>query len=331
VRLDESFRGCAVVIGTGTIGTEDEISTWGTAFLVGETKIKMAYLVTAAHVVADKVELPFEVRFNVKGAGAKNHTIEYPDWVFHPTDNTVDVAVHLIEVPAWADVTLMPKTPNLAMENRLESKNIGAGNRTYTVGLWKFLHGKRRNQNYVYTGHIGLIPDNEKIRVDPWLPEHGNQRVGVEAYLIEGEPLDGASGSPVFVRRTLPFSLPQGIGKKALQAYAEGSLWLLGLQSDAYVGTPGEDYEIPRSGDRVIVPRGVNVVVPVEKIIEVLDHPKLKDAREKAMEEMEASKTPVKTGRKPSNSAEPAPDDRQHKERFTALLNAAAKKKPQDV
>ncbi len=34
VRLDEAFRKCAVLIGTGSPGKLDEISPWGTGFLV---------------------------------------------------------------------------------------------------------------------------------------------------------------------------------------------------------------------------------------------------------------------------------------------------------
>lgn len=322
VRLRDDFRKSAVLIGTSAPGSDDDIVPWGSAFLVGAPDIGITYLVTAAHVVSDKMDAPFDVRFNVRGGGARNHKEEYPDWITHLSDNTVDVAVHEIAVPDWADVSHVPMVPNLAVGDRLRKKDIGPGCETYTVGLWKFMHGKRRNQTFVYTGHIGLMPEDEKVPVKPWLRKHGPDSIDVDAYLVESEPLDGASGAPVFVRRTLdtpitPTRIKRGSGP-ALEAHLEGSVWLLGLQSDAFVGRAGKDYEVLAGK---IVPRGVNVVVPVERIMEVLDHPKLKASREAAKKADVAASTPVKTGQEPSTKDE----NPQHEEDFNRLLDAAVK------
>ena len=328
VRLEERYRQCVVVIGCGKVESEDEISPWGTAFIVGvgDGPAKpIMYLVTAWHVVAQHFDVPFHVRFNKRAGGAKTHLIENPHWIVHPTDNTVDVAVHEITIPDWAHYTFIPKYPNILLDDRMDLKNIGAGNRTYTVGLWKFLSGDRRNQPFVYTGHIGLIPEDQLIPVRPWLREHGG-KVQVEAYLVEGEPIDGASGSPVFVRHTIQTATIQPdaqLKAKKVTAWIEGSVWLLGLQSDAFVGVPGEDYEIPRSGQQVVVPRGVNVVVPSMKIVEVLDHPKLVAAREAVEKQHEQDQMPVKLSALPTTA-----DNLQHREDFNRLLGAATRKLP---
>jgi hypothetical protein len=133
----------------------------------------------------------------------------------------VDVAVHPIEVPEWADCACLARSPNLAEEGRFRSKNIGAGNRTYTVGLWKILRGDKRNQPFVYSGHIGLVPEDERVPADPWLASHNGEPVLVEAYLVEGEPLDGASGSPVFVRRTIPAPIAKETAEKSLPTWKD--------------------------------------------------------------------------------------------------------------
>jgi hypothetical protein len=52
-----------------------------------------------------------------------------------------------------------------------------------------------------------------------------------------------------------------------------GSVWLLGLQSDAYFDRAIID------GSEKYVPRGTNIVVPSMKINEVLDKDELKDKR----------------------------------------------------
>ena len=326
VRLKEKYRNCVVLIGTGGPRSGDKIEPWGTAFIVECGAPRGTYIVTAAHVVAQNIGAPFEIRFNERGGGARNVSIETPHWIFHPTDNTVDVAVHEIELPQWADVAVIPKTPNLMLGDRMDLKDIGAGNRTYTVGLWKFLHGTRRNQTFVYTGHVGLIPDGEKIPVMPWLPDHEGRRVFVDAYLVEGEPINGASGSPVFVRRTIPIKVKPDDAEKPVNAAIEGSVWLLGLQSDAFVGVPGEDYEIPLAGGNVVVPRGVNVVVPLEKILEVIDQPKLLAVREGALAMEEDAKLPVKTARVPPTTA----DNPRHREDFSRALNAAVSRRKPD-
>jgi hypothetical protein len=327
VRLDERFRKCAVVIGTRV--TEDEIDPWGSGFLVvvDVTNPSSKYLVTTWHVIAGKEDAPFDVRFNKRGGGAKNFHIDDPHWITHPTDKKIDVAVHEIDVPEWADCSLVPKVPIILENDRFESKDIGAGNRTYTVGLWRFLHGDRQNQPFVFTGHIGLVPKNQLVSIESWLPEHEESHIEVEAYLVEGEPLDGASGSPVFVRRTLgPFSFSES-GKT--RGYIEGSEWLLGIQSNAWFGKPDKNYQIRNAVGNPIVPRGVNAVIPSMKINEVLEHPELKDRRKRAKAEQKKSMGPRRTASSRFEEGGPrtSGENPKHREDFNSLLDAAARKR----
>lgn len=274
MRLKEHYRNSVVVVGTGHPQAADDVGDiWGTAFLLEWINPAVTYLVTAGHIVSNKADAPFAVRFNRKQGGAACLHIDPPAWVFHETDDTVDVAVHQIQIPDWAEASAIPAVPTLLAEETMVSKNVGHGSRTYTVGLWKFLQGDRRNQPFVYTGHIGLIPEGQGILVDAWMPSHRTKRVEVEAFLVEGEPLDGASGAPVFVRRTIETTL-----SKKTQAYMEGSLWLLGLQSNAFFAKAGEDYVV-LSGSHTTVPRGVNIVVPSTKIAAILDHSTLRAER----------------------------------------------------
>lgn len=275
MRLEEEYRKCVVLIGNAKLNSDDEINPWGTAFLVDTAPNHKdgKYIVTAHHVISDFLDAPFDIRLNKKDGDARNLHVEDPNWISHPTDNTVDVAVHKIKIPSWADCSFIRQNPTITDKRRVISKNLGPGNRTYTVGLWRFLQGEKRNQPFVYTGHIGLVPEDQKVPLDPWLPTH-KRTVLADVYLVEGQQLQGASGSPVFVRRTIgPISLPPA---KKLKGYIEGSIWLLGLQSDIWTAKPGEDYDVMPGGSAVVVPRGVSAVVPSIKINEVLDHAKLK-------------------------------------------------------
>ncbi|UCI33816.1 trypsin-like peptidase domain-containing protein [Mesorhizobium sp. B4-1-4] len=281
MRLEEQWRKCTVVIGSAKAGTENDIVPWCTGFLVDAAQGKPwgKYVVTAAHALTDKDDCPVDIRFNTKDGSSRNYYVDTPCWITHPTDDNVDVAVLPIDIPDWADCTLILQQPTVMDDFKFRTKNIGVGSRTYTVGLWKFLHGENRNQPFVYTGHIGLVPEDQKVPVRPWAPSHRNERVLVDAYLVEGEPLDGVSGAPVFVRRTIDNRLHADLDPKGkTKTYVEGSIWLLGMHSDSFTGKAGVEYQMPPGGT-FIVPRGVNVVVPSMKINEVLNHPDLKRAR----------------------------------------------------
>jgi hypothetical protein len=88
----------------------------------------------------------------------------------------------------------------------------------------------------------------------------------VEAYVVEGQSLEGSSGSPVFVRRSFDAWIQPPNSPEPVWATLEGSIWCLGLQSDAFIS---DQFKNASGG---VIPRGANVVVPSQKIIEVLNH-----------------------------------------------------------
>jgi len=321
VRLADDVRRCVVFLGIKKIGTDDELDPIGTGFLVVDADPYSVYLVTARHVIQPLLGDPISVRFNrleIYGGGARVETYDSINWWFHPTDKTVDVAVAIIDVPPWADSTATPRKPSLLMPDRFSSKNIGPGDLTYTVGIWKFLYGRKRNQPFVHVGHIGLVPEDEKVITENWLSDEPGEskQVHVEAYLVEGEPLDGASGSPVFVRRSIR-------NNDKLKTWVYGSYWLLGLHHGSWTAQPGRDYQIPTKGF-VRVPRGINVVVPSMKINEVIEQEGVMRARKKA----EAAKDAEVSAEPSAISTEPESDNPSHKEDFTSLLGRAARAKP---
>jgi Trypsin-like peptidase domain len=280
VRLADDARKCVVFFGTANVGTEDELTPWGTGFIVATGEPDGVYLITARHVVQPHLDCPFDIRFNRKSGGGRLLHVDQADWIFHPTDETVDVAVLEIKIPDWADCRPFDQKPGIINEFKFASKNIGPGDIVYTVGVWKFLYGRRHNQPFVHVGHIGLVPEDEKVPVENWMPGKESKRVLIEAYLTEGEPLDGASGSPVFVRRSFE------LDRQKIESRVYGSVWLLGLQQGAWFAKPGEDYQVP-AHDLVKVSRGINVVVPSMKINEVLNQPRLKDKRSRAQEALD--------------------------------------------
>ena len=325
VRVAEDARRCVVFFGTPSPGIDDDLEPWGTGFLVrANDDRRTCYLVTAAHVVMDKMDCPFAIRFNDHNNSSALHHVDTADWQFHPTDETVDVAVLEIVPPEWADCIVFPQHMMLS-DFKFTSKSIGPGDTVYTVGLWSYLRGRSRNKPFVHVGYIGMVPQDDKVPVKNWIPGKSDP-VEVEAYLTEGQPLPGASGSPVFVSRTVEIGPGLVAEDPHARTWAHGSVWLLGLHSDAYF----ERADISGLGNK-FVPRGVNIVVPSMRIWDVMDKPELKKKRvsqmnEKRRQQRSAAVLPEKTSAPLANDENPT-----HREDFTRLVGAAARKpEPKD-
>jgi hypothetical protein len=155
------------------------------------------YLVTARH-VAKQLGGLFFIRYNKKEGGSDLEMVVNAEWTFHP-DETVDVAVMHCGYPDWADCVPIPgrmltkpteidtlvstvKEGDLLFNNT----NLGIGDIAYVVGLFHLVHGKNVNLPVVHTGHIALLPGDERIPVhDPVSGKFHH----VEAYLIEAHGL----------------------------------------------------------------------------------------------------------------------------------------------
>jgi hypothetical protein len=224
VRIANDLRKAVVFLG------EEFADNWGesaidpraTGFLVGwqsdasvgpahggKEEISGIYLVTARH-VAEPLGSHFAIRYNKKGGGSDIEHIENARWTFHP-DATVDVAVLHCGHPDWADCIPIPgmmlTKPILGTEGNsvsikpedivLDNPNMGVGDIAYVIGLFHLLQGRRTNLPVVHTGHIALLPEDEKI---PVRNRQTGKQQDVEGYLVEAHGLEGLSGAPVFAR-----------------------------------------------------------------------------------------------------------------------------------
>jgi hypothetical protein len=180
------------------------------------------YLVTARHVVIP-LGSHFAIRFNKKGGGSDIWIIEEAKWTFHP-DQTVDVAVLHCGFPDWADCLPIPgmlltkPTTDTSVPNYggnkwgagddavlLNNPNLGIGDIAYVVGLFHLLQGKKINLPIVHTGHVALLPEDEKIPVQNSCTGKVDE---VEGYLVEAQGLEGLSGAPVFARTSQSVTAP---------------------------------------------------------------------------------------------------------------------------
>jgi len=247
----------------------------GTGFLVSVAGAhgdpSWIFLVTARH-IAEKLEgSDFVVRVNRKeedpvvmeGKGSK--------WWYHPTDRDgVDAAVTTFgpptEVGASLDIGFLP----LAMfveDSTLKMKNIGIGDQVFITGLFTQLQRTSRNMPILRTGTVAMMPE-EKIQFGDRL---------IEAYLVESRSIGGLSGSPVFVRSTVPLGGFMDSEHKPSTPYAtSGTFYLLG----SMIG----HWDAPPDGliiQEEKVNMGISPMVPAKKIAEIINHPELVEMRKK--------------------------------------------------
>ena len=258
VRIQDDMLQTVVFICTPKKGSEEqsEPPIIGTGFLaIDPNKNKVGkdhlYLVTAKHVAKKISNGDVVIRLNNKQGVSEYFTDENARWFYHPTDESVDVAV--------ASCTI---TPNIAKykaisfdmfltDKIMEQGKIGIGDEVYMIGLFAYVTGSKTNQPIARVGNIAMIP-RERIPVEINKIKHE-----IEVYLIEARSTKGLSGSPVLVRESLP-----NIGKHYLLGLAMGH-WGPGLKNYYRFNTEYEnDVNI-----------GIAVVVPAKKILEVINHP----------------------------------------------------------
>jgi hypothetical protein len=301
----------------------------GTGFFVAHGDA--GYLVTARHVAENLDGGPFAVRVNRKGGDAELLDVDV-GWTYHP-DSLVDIAaipLHLgIRDGYMAEYI---RTETMATPDFLEAAEINVGDLCYTVGLFRFIFGTKTNLPLVHSGNIALMPPAGE-RIPVW-NDKKKQTELVEGYLVEGRAINGASGSPVFVRWSFRYDGMINIkdptdGNKIYPMLAEGRVRLLGLLQGAWFLPPDAILAMGhRTKPADVVPVGIGVVVPATKIIELLEeHPNLK--KERAINQAQSAARPVSVSSEDeapqSNDTNPA-----HREDFTALLNTAARKQKPD-
>jgi len=242
----------------------------GTAFYAsvpaeGLQDARFGYLVTAKH-VAKVFENTggFAVCVNTRD-GKSMFLNTNQRWWYHPTDNSVDVAVTPWSPPDHVECETIPKQMFITDE-LIASQSIGTGDEVFIVGLFVHLVGSARNIPIVRIGNIAMMDEE---------PVHSRGFGFMNAYLVEARSIGGISGSPVFVWSS-------GVGGLL------NSFFLLGSIHGHWDIRPEDKNAF---SDRVVdeattINMGIAIVVPAKKILEVFDHPELVQMR-RATEERE--------------------------------------------
>lgn len=264
-----------------------EMHLAGTVFFVGvaipDTNRMVVYAITAKHVIdaikehGDNEEVIF--RLNKTDGNFLLLSTKCADWVTHPFDSSVDVAICPVgNLPENVEFKIYPANSFLTKQI-IEREKIGIGEEVFTVGLFTQHSGKNKNIPIVRVGNIAAMPE-EKI---------GH----IDGYIIEARSFGGLSGSPVFAHLGVTRNI-DGSTRFANSAY--GIFYLLGLihghwdESIILSDIPMLDslkQEVKK------VNYGLAVAVPSEIILEVLNQDKLRNIRDQLKKEFLQQQLPT--------------------------------------
>jgi hypothetical protein len=246
----------------------------GTGFIVviEEHGHQFLNLVTAEHVISRIVDNKWQIwcRANLMDGDAKEFVLPSDGWTFHP-DHSTDVAVCPFNPNAY-NIDYVSYAVNgqfsiSATADVLRAEKIGLGEEIFIVGLFRNHHGTNRNVPIIRVGNISMM------KGEPVFTKY----VGyTDAYLVEARSIGGLSGSPVFVSMP-PFRVVDGVvtTTEGLQYY------LLGLMH-GHFDIPNLNEDTAIDGDAAngaSINTGIGIVIPVEKIIETLNHENLREKR----------------------------------------------------
>jgi hypothetical protein len=288
--IPDEVRKCVVYIGYRL--SSGEMSLQGTAFEVsrpveGVEGRSYHYLITTAHVIKgisskENFDGKILLRVNLNTGDAQTVETDASDWLFHPEESEVDVAVlpFVSELNLNADIKSIPVY--MFLDEQLQSKlEISIGDEVFLTGMFHNHHGRKRNIPIVRVGNIAAKPE-EKVRT---------QMGFIDAYLIEVRSIGGLSGSPVFVH----LGVDRAIKKELVQVGNRGStFFLLGLMHGHYnVNLLNEDAVDMDTKTKEVVNMGIAIVVPSEKILEVINQPMIREKETESENKMRESKLPT--------------------------------------
>ena len=277
MRVPDEVRQCTVFLARATAqaGRKVSLRFLGSAFFVGipsedpQAIHSYVYLVTAKHVAEGAQGEDIWIRANTKEGTSIALSSQRSQWWGHPTDESVDVAVLPWAPPDNIEYRRADQDMFLTDEI-IASKKIGSGDEVFLTGLFAHLSGSERNLPIVRMGNLAMMPD-EPVPTSVGL---------IDGYLIEARSIGGLSGSPVFVRESVPLGI--------------GSFYLMGLMHGHWDIPPeNKNDTIDAVGASGAVNMGIAIVVPIKKILEVINRKELVDIRRRTDEERRKERMPT--------------------------------------
>ncbi|TSC63355.1 MAG: hypothetical protein Athens041674_183 [Parcubacteria group bacterium Athens0416_74] len=281
MEIPDDIRQCVVFLCKKKVVNGKEIyAPQGTGFLVSildaESQLNFIYLVTALHNIENEDLDNISIRLNGKDGGRLDFVMKGAQWYTHPSDSNVDVAVIPFPLGTIEHAHKTVPSPMFLKHENIQNGDIQEANEVFVIGLFSQHHGKFANLPIVRVGNVALLSrdKNERVAVK-W---HNTE---IDAYLIEARSIGGLSGSPVFFKEPY-FKLKDnntslgGTSRIFLAGLIHGHWSVDSAKIDAS--------ETDASDNQSRINMGIAIVIPAEKILEVLMHPDLVKHRNDVVE-----------------------------------------------
>jgi hypothetical protein len=329
---EESLKSVAFI----GIKKEGRFLPRATAFFVQHIENQHAFcnLVTAEHVISGLLTRGHDIwlRVNLTNGAVSEMPLDPSAFHFHPDNgrDATDVAVCPFSNKFYNEKTgeyieldmsalILDKESGFLASEEFARQSIVLGGDIAIIGLFRSHYGSNRNIPIIRVGNISALPSE---------PVNTKYAGYIKAYLVETRSIAGLSGSPVFALPDPGMVLLDVLEHRRTGRRLKQAAALLGLMHGHFdVPNLNEDVVSDESEPERSVHTGIGIVVPVEKIIETINHPDLIGMRKEIVERL----------RKEGATADLVPDERavdatandknpDHREDFTALLNAAVQK-----
>jgi len=260
-------------------GDSDSLKLAGTAFFVvvndQEVNCSFGYIVTAKHVIVgiqrSSADGKVFIRVNKTDGSFGMVQSRISDWNFHPEDPSVDVAVLAALLPQDT-FDYRPIPIEMAVtKNIIQNEAIGVGDEVFLTGLFVNHFGQKKNLPIVRTGNIALMPE-EPVNVKELGP--------IDAVLVEARSIGGLSGSPVFVYT----GAMRIIGNSNRMGGGNRFYWLGLMHGHWDMEVSEDDTMVEDSFTKDRVNMGIAIVIPVAKILELINQEAFVKSREEEIQ-----------------------------------------------
>jgi hypothetical protein len=318
-RINEDFLDSVIYLYRSEHEAKEGINIGGSGFLVSipsqRVDGRFVFAVTNRHVIANADVL----RLNTKEGRMHVERAPREQWICSPTD---DLAVICIDL----DDEFTHKTINvnaILTEEMAYKRRLGIGDNVFMVGRFINHEGKQQNAPLVRFGSIAQMP-SEPIQTEICGKLH--EQISIVADI---RSIGGYSGSPVFLNEFSFLRRPGG-GEPAKNNWLIGVDWGHIKMWSPVCGLNEEPIGI---GHQVNINSGMAGIVPAWKLLDLLMSDDMKkQIREAEDLHLSAKKSIAGAADIATSPAfSPATDENPtHREDFTRLVGAAARKREQE-
>ena len=281
--IPEDFLKCVVFIGYRLSTGQYKLS--GSAFWtsrpVERLDIRFTYLVTAAHVIEKALTSGSDQRVyfraNLKSGHAEWRETWCGLWKFH-RNQAADVSVIKIDIEDTFDHLPWPAENFLLPRLFKSPKRVDLGDEVFFAGLFWPHKGMYKNRPIVRVGTVAALREEKIKTAKGW----------TEAYLIDAHSIGGLSGSPILTDTYTNYVRDELFAPQATERIAyRVRFQLIGLMHGHFdLPKHDDDEEIADDGiSRVPVNTGISIVIPVDRVVEVMAQFAMQEERE--MEKIE--------------------------------------------